>query len=236
LPPSACARDTAGNQELAPAWHTAALVFVIAGVALTGTLLSSYKNAPPVAVVNSGRLIVAVYLPSIAVNGGLAAYVCRVGRGRSFFAELTGKRWTSFTRAGLDLILACAGWLLIELAEIAAARLFGPPSAATRALLPATQIERLAWCAFALSAGFCEEIVYRGYIQTQLGARTTPSMGILLQAVLFGWAHAAQGGWAALRLGVYGLGLGLLAKWRGSLVPGILCHVGVDLASGLWLQ
>jgi membrane protease YdiL (CAAX protease family) len=34
-------------------------------------------------------------------------------------------------------------------------------------------------------------------------------------------------------MGVYGLALGLLAAWRGSLLPGIICHVAIDLASGV---
>ncbi len=36
-----------------------------------------------------------------------------------------------------------------------------------------------------------------------------------------------------IRLAAYGLALGALARWRRSLLPGILCHVAIDLASGL---
>jgi uncharacterized protein len=235
LPLATSARDIRESVELAPRWHIAALVCVIVGVAFTGTLLSWYKDAPSVAAPASGRLL-GVYLPSIAVNAGLTIYVCRIGRGKSCFAELIGERWTSVTSAGTDLLLACAAWMLIELGEISSLRLFGPSTRGSGALLPTTEVERLGWWMFALSAGFCEEVVYRGYLRTQLGVRTTPTMGIVLQAVLFGLAHADQGGLAALRLGLYGLGLGLLARLRGSLVPGILCHVGIDLASGLWLR
>jgi uncharacterized protein len=221
--------------ELAPSWHTALLVFVIVGVALTGSLLARYKGASSVAIPASGRLV-ALYLPAIVVNAGLLVYVCRLGRGRSFFVDLIGTRWTSLPRAGTDLLLACAGCVTIELGEMVSARLFGPSARATRALLPATELERLVWWVVALSAGICEEVVYRGYLQTQLGARTTPKIGVVLQAILFGLAHGNQGGWAALRLGLYGLSLGFLAQLRGSLLPGILCHIAIDLASGLWLR
>jgi membrane protease YdiL (CAAX protease family) len=234
LPPTPSARDIHEKEELAPLWHTATLVFVIVGVALTGTLLSRYKDASPVAAPVPERLL-ALYLPSVLVNVGLVLYVSRIGRGRSFLGELIGTRWPSFGRAGTDLLLASLGWMLIELGEIASARLFGPSTRASGALLPTTPTERLGWWMFAMSAGFCEEVVYRGYLRTQLGARTTATLGIVLQAILFGVAHADQG-WAALRLGIYGLGLGLLARYRGSLIPAILCHIGIDLASGLWLR
>jgi membrane protease YdiL (CAAX protease family) len=188
-------------------------------------------TAPP-----PGRLV-ALYLPAIAVQWGLVAYVSRLGRGRNFLPELLGRRWTSVARAGTDMALACAGWLLIEGAEFAFARMFGSSHGARSAILPLTELERVVWCAFAISAGFCEEVVYRGYLQGQLGGWThSLNAGIFLQAVLFGLAHADQGGWAAVRLGLYGFGLGLLARYRGSLVPGILCHVGIDLATGLWLR
>jgi uncharacterized protein len=228
------AQDVRENMQLAPRWHTDALVFVIVGVALTGTLLSQYRDASSVAVPRSGRLL-ALYLPSVVVNASLVFYVSRFGRGRSYLRDLIGTRWPNFRRAGTDLFLAFASCVLIELGEAASARLFGPSPRASGVLLPTTEMERLGWWIFALSAGFCEEVVYRGYLRTQLGSRTTPAIGIALQAVLFGVAHVDQGGWAAVRLGIYGLGLGVLARSRGSLVPGILCHVGIDLASGLWL-
>jgi uncharacterized protein len=235
LPLASSARDVRDRVELAPPWHTAALVFVIVAVAATGTLFFSYKNASPVAPPTSASRF-AAYLPAIAVNAALVIYVCRIGRGRSFLAELIGNGWTNLARASVDLALACAAWLTIELADITVGRLFGSPSGTMRGLLPTTLAERLGWSMLALSAGFGEEVVYRGYLQTQLGARTRPLLGILLQSMLFGLAHSDQGGWAALRVGIYGSGLGLLARFRRSLVPGILCHVCVDLASGLWLR
>ena len=46
-------------------------------------------------------------------------------------------------------------------------------------------------------------------------------------------AHGDQGLAVALRFGVYGVMLGALARWRRSLWPGIVCHIGIDVASGL---
>ncbi|HEX3597493.1 MAG TPA: CPBP family intramembrane glutamic endopeptidase, partial [Polyangiaceae bacterium] len=95
-------------------------------------------------------------------------------------------------------------------------------------------VERLAWVVVATSVGFCEEVVYRGYLQTELSAKTrSVTLGVILQAILFGLAHADQGPWSAIPLAIYGLAFGVMAYLRRSLVPGIICHVGVDLAAGL---
>jgi uncharacterized protein len=86
----------------------------------------------------------------------------------------------------------------------------------------------------AASVGFGEELVFRGYLQTQLTAFTgSAGVGIVLQAVLFGIVHAEQGATTAARLAVYGLAFGALARWRRSLLPGIACHAWTDVASGL---
>jgi hypothetical protein len=87
----------------------------------------------------------------------------------------------------------------------------------------------------AVSVGFCEEVVFRGYLQTQLTAFTgSRGLGIVLQAALFGIAHAEQGGASALRITGYGIILGGLAQLRRSLLPGIVSHVAIDLVSGFW--
>jgi membrane protease YdiL (CAAX protease family) len=102
------------------------------------------------------------------------------------------------------------------------------------AILPHTGAERIAWVVVAASVGFCEEVVYRGYLQTQLAGWTgNVAAAIVAQAALFGLAHGEQGAAVAARFALYGVGFGVLARWRGSLAPGIVCHIGVDLAGGL---
>jgi uncharacterized protein len=217
----------------APLWHLGVLVFVIVGVAVTGSVLD-YKDAPAVPISAPPPLPWA-YLPSIAVNWGLVFYVARLGRGRNALVELVGARWAGAARACGDVGLAMIGFFVVEAVELFSARLLGGPAAAVRSLLPASQLDRWVWGFFALSAGFCEEVVYRGYLQTEIGARARrPLAGVLLQAILFGAAHAEQGGCVAARFVVYGLGFGLLARARRSLLPGILCHVAIDLTTGLW--
>jgi uncharacterized protein len=146
---------------------------------------------------------------------------------------LLGRRWRTAGRAFTDLACALAGFFVIMGVEFASARLFVVGrNAAIAALLPSTGAERLTWIAVAVSVGFCEEVVYRGYLQTQLGAFTRSRvLGVVLQALLFGLAHLEQGPAAAARIAGYGLLFGALAQFRRSLLPGIACHVAVDLAA-----
>ena len=79
-----------------------------------------------------------------------------------------------------------------------------------------------------------EELVFRGYLRIQLGAFTGRAwLAILIQAMIFGLAHAQQGAASATRIAIYGLALGVVAHSRRSVVPCILAHVATDLVSGL---
>jgi membrane protease YdiL (CAAX protease family) len=163
-------------------------------------------------------------------------YVARLFRTHNALPELLGRRWSSGWRAVVDLVLAASACALIELLQVALTQHSEVGrNAAIAALLPSTEAERLVWVLLAVSVGFCEEVVFRGYLQTQLTAFTgSRGFGIVLQAALFGIAHAEQGAAAALRITCYGLILGVLAQLRRSLLPGIVSHVAIDLVSGFW--
>ncbi len=217
---------------LAPAWHTAALVALLLAVSSTGAWLASRSSA--IAAAPPSSRITAVYLPVIGVSWALAIYVCRIGRAHNAFASLIGRRWNSVARASTDVALALIGWVAIVAFDLAWARWLGGERGGIATMLPHTWAERLTWVAVALSVGVCEEIVYRGYLQTQLSAfARSATIGIVLQAILFGIAHGEQGAGAVIRMTIYGVAFGALARWRRSLLPGITCHVVIDLASGL---
>lgn len=226
------------HATLAPRWHTAALVMLQLAVALTGTLLQHYgapshtaRAAPPA----PAARIFTQYLPLLIVNWGLLAYCCWLFRGHDALPGLLGERWCSLRRVYTDLALALATALLILALQLVSSLLLPMGrNAAIAALLPSTGAERLIWAVVAVSVGFCEEVVYRGYLQTQLAVFTgRPAAGVALQAALFGMAHLEQGPIASLTIGLSGLALGVLAHFRRSLLPGIACHIGIDLASGL---
>jgi membrane protease YdiL (CAAX protease family) len=237
---SASEAHSLADPPLAPRWHTALLIGVILAVAATGVLMMRAtapppQSAPPAG--GGGAAIATVYVPIVAVQWGLVFYVCRVGRSRSAFGALLGETWRTAGRAFTDVGLAALGWIAIEACEIAwraMTGMTGMGGSHASAILPHAVPERLAWVVVAVSVGICEEIVYRGYLQAQLAGLTgRRNLATVIQAALFGVAHLDQGRVTAARLALYGLGLGVLARWRRSLVPGIVCHVWTDLASGL---
>ena len=227
-----------GRGALASRWHTSALVGVIIAVAVTGALwkaLGAQHAVIPAGRAPANARIGAQYLPLLLVNWGLVLYVSRLFRAHNALPDLLGRRWQSLARAGLDLALALVAGLLIFLLEALSAHCVGVGrNAAVSALLPQSMAERCVWVLVAVSVGFSEEVVYRGYLQSQLSAcARSPSAGLALQALLFGIAHSEQGVAAAVRIGIYGLVFGGLARLRSSLLPGIACHIGIDIVGGL---
>jgi membrane protease YdiL (CAAX protease family) len=96
---------------------------------------------------------------------------------------------------------------------------------AIRSLFPHGPVETTLFLLLALTAGFCEEVIFRGYLQRQFAALThAVAGGIVIQAILFGAAHGYQGWKLMLVIAVFGTMFGLMACWRRSLRPGMLAH------------
>lgn len=220
--------------DLAAPLHTVALVALIVSVALAGSLLAHSGAAP--SAVRAPPSAAARYFPLLLVNGLLVFYVSRAFRPRNELPSLLGAGWSGARRAAIDLGLAVGLALSIVGLETLFIVRASRRNAAVSALLPHTGAERLAWLVVAVCVGFAEEVVYRGYLRTQLAAFTRSRVaGVLLQAALFGLAHLESGVPGALRAAGYGVLFGLVAELRGSLLPGILAHACIDLAAG-WLR
>jgi hypothetical protein len=104
-------------------------------------------------------------------------------------------------------------------------------------LLPQNTLEVVLWIATSLSAGFCEEVAFRGYFQKQFEAMTgTSAAGVTLQAILFGISHGYQGLQAIVMIILFGFLFGILAFWRKSLRPGMILHAWSDIYAGYLFQ
>jgi CAAX protease family protein len=85
-----------------------------------------------------------------------------------------------------------------------------------------------------MTAGICEETLFRGYLQRQFIALTKNApAGIVGSAVLFGAAHGYQGIWKATLIAFGGSILGTAAYLRKSTRPGMVAHFLQDLLGGL---
>jgi uncharacterized protein len=88
--------------------------------------------------------------------------------------------------------------------------------------------------ATSLTAGFCEELIYRGYLQLQFTVVThTVTGGIILQAIVFALNHGYQGWRFILLIAVLATMLGLLAHWRRSMRAGMIAHALQDGVTGI---
>jgi membrane protease YdiL (CAAX protease family) len=86
----------------------------------------------------------------------------------------------------------------------------------------------------ALTAGVCEEFIYRGFVCGALAHIHTPAWAVLLiSSVLFGLAHAYQGRGGMVGTLLLGTVFGLTRILYDSLVPVILWHSAVDIVAGL---
>jgi hypothetical protein len=92
------------------------------------------------------------------------------------------------------------------------------------------------WIVLSLTAGICEEFVFRGYLQKQFIALTkNVPVGIVLSAAVFMVGHLYEGMLTAVVIAVFGILLGTLAHMRRSLAPGMIAHAWHDIFSGVLL-
>ena len=220
---------------VAPAWHTALFVVVIVGFAALAARTQGQMIA------QRGR--VTFYLLTMAWEYLLVGYILWGARQRGVaLREIVGGRWKSPEDLLIDVAVAFAFWIVAAGTLAALSFALGLASLARvaeakkqlGAILPATGLELALWLLLSATAGFCEEIMFRGYLQRQFRAATrSAAAAIVLQAVVFGIGHAYQGGRRILLIAVYGALFGLLAAWRKSLRPGMIGHALQDSFSGI---
>ena len=102
-------------------------------------------------------------------------------------------------------------------------------------MFPRTSQEAREFSALAITAGICEEILYRGYLMVYI----TSAIAIegvlpaaLLSSLAFGLGHAYQGPKGVLKTGLLGLAMAGLYLLTGSIWPLIVLHAVIDLVSG----
>jgi uncharacterized protein len=99
-------------------------------------------------------------------------------------------------------------------------------------LIPSTREERRRWWLVCLTAGICEEVVYRGFLLNYLHTRPfhlTLTWALVVASVIFGIGHLYQGAAGSIAAGVLGFVLGIVFLWTGSLLIPIVAHAIIDL-------
>ena len=144
--------------------------------------------------------------------------------------------WTSIT---LVLLLAAyQAYAVTTLARSSEARASARQQIGTlSAVVPHTRTEMYWFGGVSLTAGFCEEFLYRGYFVWVF----SPWLGwwgaAALSLPFFAMGHLYQGWNGVLRTGMVGAFFTLVVAILGSLWPAIALHALIDLGSGMmgWL-
>jgi len=105
------------------------------------------------------------------------------------------------------------------------------------AILPRTRRERNSFFLLSVSAGVCEEILYRGFVFAYLASFMDTLSVVVISSLLFGMAHSYQGFKGIPQTALVGLALAVLYVLTGSLWASMVLHAAIDLGYGYlaWL-
>ncbi len=103
--------------------------------------------------------------------------------------------------------------------------------------LPRTEQEARLFILVSISAGICEELLFRGFLIWYFKVFSVTALAVVLSSVLFGMAHSYQGWKGGVQTGAIGLVLAFSYVLTGSLWIPILLHIMGDIHSGVlaWL-
>jgi hypothetical protein len=222
--------------------HLAGFLLIGAGIVAMGFLAQHAPAAGGGGVaasqLASHNKAIPIYLSAILLDWALLFY-CWAGvhRRGGTLATLSGGRLSSWKSVAVDLGILLPFWALWEGAAYGVHWLLGPGSAKTvDSLLPQSLLEVLIWIATSVTAGFCEEMAFRGYLQRQFNALSgNVVVGVLAQGLVFGLIHSYQGWRNVVVISVLGALYGAMAAWRGNLRVNIVAHAWTDVWEG-WLK
>jgi uncharacterized protein len=186
----------------------------------------------------SSRDRVALYLTSIATQWIVTAVIAWRAFAHGFSFASLGVKFEPVWELSLVGVL---GATLIGLAHWfnlrRVSRSTNPATKRIKSLaakiFPHTNQEAAIFCVLAVTAGICEEFLYRGFVFGALTHSSIPVWAVLLiSSVLFGLAHAYQGPGGMLGTLILGTVFGFVRILYDSLVPVVLWHAAVDLVAG----
>lgn len=234
IPPApSVAPASKDRTRVAAWWHTVLFIAIILGMGAAQAVQQHKAQQPQI----PSRM--ALYAATIIFELVLLGYVWLLGLrpAKKRMRDLIGGKWSTANEFWRDVAIAGIFWLVVlavlsGLTHLLGSNASGPKT--VEAMLPRGTAEMAVWIALCVTAGFVEEVLFRGYLQRQFFALTGSYTGaIVLQAVVFGSAHLYQGVKNAIAITVYGALFGILAVKAKSLRPGMLQHAAQDSAAGI---
>ena len=131
-------------------------------------------------------------------------------------------------------VIVTLQWLNLRRMGRSPSPLRRPLQALAERILPQSTTELIPFFALSVTAGLCEEFLYRGFAMAVLSRAGLPvGVVILVSSVIFGLAHLYQGRAGFVSTLVLGILFGVSRAAFGSLLPGTVWHMGVDLVAGV---
>ncbi len=229
--PRISTQTSSSSRAVAPAWHTVVVLILLLGFSLVGAL------NPKLSPLGGPHSRACGYLVVMLFEGVIVGFIWYGIRRRGVrMADLVGGAWARPGQFFRDLGIAIAFLLVCGVGVLNGIGylLKVSPNQAIRNMFPHGATEVALWLLMSVTAGFCEEVIFRGYFQRQFTALTqSVAGGIVFQSIAFGAAHGYQGWKYMVLIAIYGTMFGLLAQWRRSLRPGIITHFVQDGLGGL---
>jgi len=226
-------QDRLSSRLIAPRWHTLAVLLAILAFSALAALGPHLQEMNPSAQPQS---LVAGYIFAAAVEWLILALVWFGIRRRSVtLRDLIGGSWNNWMAILRDLGIVVLFFIASNLVSAILVHFLKlDPGKAMRGLLPHSGLEVSLYLLMALTAGFCEEIIFRSYLQKQFTAMMGNAwLAVTAQGILFALFHGNQGWKFMVIIAAYGWFLGALAYWRRSLRPGMIAHFTQDGLVGL---
>lgn len=214
------------------------LIFFILGVVLPWRgrhRMEHFMTLPQV----TGRERLRLYLSTILFQWSLAAIVGWRAFARGLTASQLG---VELVHKPAMLLVALVGAVLIAAAHWMNMRRMGrakhPAAEKLRAmgarLFPRTAVELIFYILLAVTAGCCEEFVFRGFVIAALFRIHLASWVVVcLSAAMFGVAHLYQGKGGSVGTGILGVIFGSVRIAYHSLFPVVLWHAVLDVVAGI---
>ncbi|ADW68085.1 Abortive infection protein [Granulicella tundricola MP5ACTX9] len=189
------------------------------------------------------RLLAFAHHPSIPFRYGssivlewllLGFVLARIRNRKAFLLQAFRSRSSTWLQSlGNGIAAYCLGFVAIAIVAIAIH--FTPlgtktNAAAMLAMLPRTTSQFALWLALSLTAGICEELIFRGYLTQQFTAWIRrPVLALVLSSLLFGSVHLYEGLAAILPLAALALVYGFIVRsLKGDIRAVIVAHTLQD--------
>jgi membrane protease YdiL (CAAX protease family) len=224
--------ETQPLRPLASSLHTLGLIVFLGAWAYFG-----YRQAEHLRATGATPNHYLIYFRTMAFEWVMFAYVAYGVRRKGIsLRQLVGPRWSVGKANLIDVGLAVGFFVASVLVLGIVSQLLGIKSgtADVKFLMPIGPFELVAWVLLSITAGICEETLFRAYLQRQFAAwtRSLP-VGVVLSAIIFGAGHAYQGARHTIVIGLLGLFLGIMAAVRRSTKPGMIAHSFQDSLAGI---